>query len=104
MTQLSKFDIDHLLDAMEIWEDHENQILQTHEYLRSTYTDPEKLKEFDSITQPKKLELEKDALSKRDMAIILKYKLVRMKESIDAQNILDELNRGDKDKGNQLVQ
>ncbi len=94
MKQLTKHDIDNLLDAMEIWEEHENQILQTHEYLRSQYTDPEKLKEFDLITEPKKNELEKDALSKRDMAIILKYKLVRMKESIDAQDIIDELSKG----------
>lgn len=91
--KLDKIDIDNLLDAIEIWDEHENQILQTHEYLRSQYTDPEKLKEFDLITGAKKIELEKDSLSKRDMSIILKYKLVRMKESIDAQNIIDALTK-----------
>jgi hypothetical protein len=93
---LNKIDLDHILDAMELWEQHEQQILQTHEYLRGQYSDPEKLKEFDAITETKKEELEKDVLSKRDMSIILKYKLVRMKESIDAQEIIDRLEAEDR--------
>jgi hypothetical protein len=93
---LDKIDIDHILDAMELWEQHEQQIIQTHQYLRQQYTDPEKLKEFDLITKSKIVELEEDVLSKRDMAIILKYKLVRMKESIDAQEIINKLEEIDR--------
>jgi hypothetical protein len=96
--KLTKMDIDSLLEAIEIWEEHENTILQTHEYLRSQYTDPEKIKEFDAITEPKKLELEQESLSKRDRSIILKFKLVRMKESLDADEILDEISKEQENK------
>lgn len=95
-TPLNKMDIDYILDAVDIWEDHEQQLLQTHEYLRSTYTCPERLKEFDAITEAKIRELKSDSKLKRNKAIILKYKLVRMIESIEAQKIIDDLTKGQK--------
>jgi hypothetical protein len=88
-------DIDTLLDAMEIWENDEKQVLATHEYMRSMHTEPDKLAEFDALTEPKRRELIAESKKKRDMGIILKYKLVKMKESIDAQKILDGLTKND---------
>ena len=84
---------------MDCWEDSmSNKYWQTHEYLRSLQTDNDKLKEFDIISEPKIAELMKEAKKKRDMSIILKYKLVRMKESIDAQRIIDEITKKEKGK------
>jgi hypothetical protein len=102
MTELSKIELDKLLDAIEVWEQYEQTILQTHDYMRTQYKDAEKLKEFDDAAAEKRRELERESIAKRDMAIILKYKLVRMKESIDAQRFIDELTKGDK--GDDIMQ
>jgi hypothetical protein len=98
--KLTKNDIDNLIDAIMIWENEEQQVLATHEYLRSMQTEPDKLSEFDKHTAQKRKELQQESKKKRDISIILKYKLVKMKESIDAQTFLDGLNNDNTNRDN----
>jgi hypothetical protein len=86
--KLNKQDIDKLVDAIDIWENHSHLILQSHDAMRTMYTDQEQLEEFDNITKDKRRALLRDMETKRDQAIILKYKLVKMKESIQAGDAL----------------
>ncbi len=90
---LTKHDIDQLLDSVDIWESHSSLILQSHDAMRTMYTDPEQLAEFDAVTKDKRRQLLKDIGAKKDMAIILKYKLVKVKESIDADLALDKFTK-----------
>ncbi len=95
---LTKHDLDQLLDSVDIWENHSSLILQSHDAMRTMYTDPEQLAEFDAVTKDKRRQLINDIHAKKDMAIILKYKLVKAKESIDAEMALEKLSKlGKKD-------
>jgi hypothetical protein len=89
--KLNKQDIDKLIDSLEVWENHSHLILQSHDAMRTMYTDPEQLAEFDLATKDKRIELIRDMETKRDQAIILKYKLVKAKESIQVGDALIEL-------------
>ena len=84
MNELTKQDLDKLIDSIDSWEREDTYTLHSHEAIRSMYTDPEQLAEFDKITNNKRKELMKQIKIKKDQSIILKYKLVKMKESIDA--------------------
>jgi hypothetical protein len=92
--ELNKQDIDKLIDSLEIWESHSHLILQSHDAMRTMYTDPEQLAEFDLATKDKRQELIRDMERKRDQAIILKYKLVKAKESIQVSDALEKLSKG----------
>ena len=89
---LNKQDIDKLIDSLEIWESHSHLILQSHDAMRTMYTDPEQLAEFDLATKDKRQALQRDMETKRDQAIILKYKLVKAKESLQVGDALRKLN------------
>jgi hypothetical protein len=91
--QLTKYDIDNLVDCVTIWESHSNLILQSHDAMRTMYTDPEQLAEFDAVTMDKRRELIKEIATKKDQAIILKYKLVKIKGGIEATQALDKLSK-----------
>lgn len=92
--ELNKQDIDKLIDSLEIWENHSHLILQSHDAMRTMYTDPEQLAEFDLHTRGKRQELIRDMETKRDQSIILKYKLVKAKESIQVSDALEEFKKG----------
>ncbi len=97
--ELTKHDINQLLDSVDVWENHSSLVLQSHDAMRTMYTDPEQLAEFDAVTKDKRRQLINDMAIKRDQAIILKYKLVKVKEGIDAGLALDKLSKlGDKGK------
>ena len=99
--ELNKQDIDKLVDAVDIWENHSHLVLQSHDAMRTMYTDPEQLAEFDLATQDKRKALIKDMEAKRDQAIILKYKLVKAKESIQVELALEKLAKGIKEQDNE---
>jgi hypothetical protein len=106
---LNKQDLDKLIDSVDIWENHSHLVLQSHDAMRTMYTDPEQLAEFDLATKDKRKALIRDMETKRDQAIILKYKLVKAKESIQVDDALEKLAKGlkkidDEEKGNQLKQ
>lgn len=98
--ELNKQDIDKLLDSIDIWENHSHLVLQSHDAMRTMYTDPDQLAEFDLVTKDKRRELLRDMEIKRDQAIILKYKLVKAKESIESKIVLDKFGKL-KDIGNE---
>jgi hypothetical protein len=89
--ELTKQDIDKLIDSLDIWENHSHLILQSHDAMRTLYTDPEQLAEFDLVTKDKRQALIRDIEARRDQAIILKYKLVKAKESIQAGEVLRKI-------------
>jgi hypothetical protein len=89
--ELTKQDIDKLIDSLDIWENHSHLILQSHDAMRTLYTDPEQLAEFDAVTKDKRQALIRDIEARRDQAIILKYKLVKAKESIQAGEALRKI-------------
>ena len=91
--KLTKFDIDQLIDSLDVWEQHSHLLLQSHDAMRTMYTDPEQLAEFDAVTKDKRQQLIKDIAIKKDQAIILKYKLVKAKDSIVARQMLDKLSQ-----------
>jgi C-terminal processing protease CtpA/Prc len=99
-TKLTKIDIDNLIDSVEIWEHHGELILQSHEAMRSMYTDPEQIAEFDAVTKTKRELLKKSIKVKKHQAIVLKYKLVKIGDSIAAAKALDKFGEiGEKDGG-----
>ena len=95
--ELTKYDLDQLLDSVDIWENHSSLVLQSHDAMRTMYTDPDQLAEFDAVTQDKRRALILDMAKKRDQAIILKYKLVKAKESLQVASALDQLSKGVKE-------
>jgi C-terminal processing protease CtpA/Prc len=88
--KLTKLDVDNLIDSVELWEDHGEVLLQSYNAMRSMYTDPEQLAEFDTATKFKIVELKKSIKIKKYQAILLKYKLVKIKDSIEASLALDK--------------
>ncbi len=70
-------------------------IWESHDAMRAMYTDPEQLKEFDNFTKNKRKELLNNMKVKRDQAIILKYKLVQIKQGIQASLALDKFGKTD---------
>jgi hypothetical protein len=95
---LTTIDIDNLIESVEIWEHHGEILLQSHEAMRSLYTDPQQLAEFDAITKNKRQELKRNIKTKKHQSIVLKYKLVKMRDSISASKALDKFGEmGEKD-------
>jgi C-terminal processing protease CtpA/Prc len=95
---LTKLDVDNLIDSVELWEDHGEVLLQSYNAMRSMYTDPEQLAEFDTATKFKIVELKKSIKIKKYQAIVLKYKLVKIRDSIAASIALDKFGEiGEKD-------
>jgi C-terminal processing protease CtpA/Prc len=96
--KLTKLDVDNLIDSVELWEDHGEVLLQSYNAMRSMYTDPEQLAEFDAATKFKIVELKKSIKIKKYQAIVLKYKLVKIGDSIAASIALDKFGEiGEKD-------
>lgn len=89
-TDLTKLDIDNLIESVGLWEHQGEIFLQSIYSMRAAYTNQEQLAEFDTITAAKIQELKKDTKIKKDQAIILKYKLVKIKDSIEASKILNK--------------
>jgi hypothetical protein len=98
--ELNKQDLDKLIDSVDVWENHSHLVLQSHDAMRTMYTDPEQLAEFDSATKDKRQALIKEVRVKRDQAIILKYKLVKAKESIQVEDALEKLAKGIEEQDN----
>ena len=90
--ELTRKDVDILIDCVDIYSSLDDMTLQTHAMLRESYKQSEEqLTEFDKATKDKIKELTASSKMKKYQGILLKYKLVKLKESIDADILLQGL-------------